>query len=80
MESTALIGQCCEKRVLWMNTKYKYEFSAEVIAKDIVRLTNQVWKLIPMKEHEEDWQKQLDTVVIEIAGLGQVFCDYPQFL
>ena len=26
-----------------------------------------------MREHEEDWQKQLDTVLIEIAGLNEVF-------
>lgn len=26
-----------------------------------------------MKEHEEDWQKQLDTVVIEITGLNEIF-------
>ena len=38
-----------------------------------MRLTNQLWKLIPMKEHEEDWQKQLDTVVVEIIGLNEIF-------
>ena len=32
-----------------------------------------MWKLIPMREHEEDWQKQLDTVLIEIAGLNEIF-------
>ena len=26
-----------------------------------------------MKEHEEDWQKQLDTVVVEITGLNEIF-------
>ena len=25
-----------------------------------------------MKEHEEDWQKQLDTVILEITGLNEV--------
>jgi hypothetical protein len=38
-----------------------------------MRLTNQLWKLIPMKEHEEDWEKQLDTVVLEITGLKEIF-------
>ena len=40
--------------------------------KNVMRLTNQLWKLIPMKEHEEDWQKQLDTVILEITGLNEV--------
>lgn len=41
--------------------------------KNVMRLTNQLWKLIPMKEHEEDWKKQLDTVVLEITGLKEIF-------
>ena len=33
-----------------------------------------------MREHEEDWEKQLDTVIIEIAGLNEIFIYEPQFL
>ena len=32
-----------------------------------------------MREHEEDWPKQLDTVILEIAGLNEIFIG-PQFL
>jgi hypothetical protein len=39
-----------------MMTKYEFEFSNEQIDKNIQRLTNQMWKLIPMRENEEDWQ------------------------
>lgn len=45
----------------------------EDIKKNAQRLTNQLWKLIPMREHEEDWQKQLDTVLLEIVGLNEIF-------
>ena len=45
----------------------------------MARLTNQLWKLIPMREHEEDWLKQLDTVILEIAGMHEVFMT-PHFL
>jgi hypothetical protein len=45
-----------------------------------MRLTNQLWKLIPMKEHEEDWQKQLDTVIIEITGLNEILILTPKLL
>lgn len=57
-----------------------FDFPKEVIAKDVMRLINQIWKLIPMREHEEDWKKQLDTVIIEIAGLNEIFILEPQFL
>lgn len=26
-----------------------------------------------MRENEEDWQKQLDTVIIEIVGIEEIF-------
>lgn len=61
-------------------TKYLFNFPNEVIEKNITRLTNQMWKLIPMCENNEDWKKQLNTVTIEIAGLNEIFILEPQFL
>lgn len=63
-----------------MIDKYSLNFPNEVISKNIIRLTNQIWKLIPMREHEEEWEKQLDTVILEIAGLNEIFILEPQFL
>lgn len=56
-------------------TEYNISFSTEVIERNVRRLTNQLWKLIPMYEHGEDWQKQLDTVLIEIVGMSEIFDD-----
>lgn len=53
--------------------KYNLNLTLEDIDKNTRRLTNQLWKLIPMREHEEDWTKQLDTVILEIAGLNELF-------
>ena len=41
-----------------------------IIQADINRLTNQLWKLIPMRENEEDWGAHLETLIIELAGLN----------
>ena len=71
MEYINLIGLYSQRTVLL--TKYGFDFSVEIIDKNVRRLTNQLWKLIPMREHEEDWKKQLETVVLEIAGLGEIF-------
>ena len=65
--------------MLQLLDKYNINFSEEDIMKNVHRLTNQLWKLIPMGEHDEDWQKQLDTVTIEIAGLNEIFVG-PYFL
>lgn len=59
--------------------KYEIEFSKETIQKTVRRLTNQLWKLIPMRENDEDWYKQLQTVTLEIAGLNELFIS-PIFL
>lgn len=61
------------ERTVPLNNKYNIEIRQEDIRKNVQRLTNQLWKLIPMREHEEDWMKQLDTVILEIAGLNEIF-------
>ena len=63
-----------------MITNYEIDFSIDTINTNIKRLTNQLWKLIPMRENNEDWNKQLITVIIEIAGLSNIFIAVPQFL
>ena len=61
-------------------TKYSFDFSKESIDKNIGRLTNQLWKLIPMRENNENWQKQLNTVILEITGMNEIFYSTPGFL
>ena len=60
-----------------MIDNYGIDITSESIERNITRLTNQIWKLIPMKENNEDWEKQLDTVNLEIAGLGVMFASKP---
>lgn len=48
------------------------EIPEQVIVSDINRLTNQMWKLIPMRENEENWPSQLSSLIIELAGLNQL--------
>ena len=33
-----------------------------------------------MRENDEDWKKQLNTVILEIAGLNEIFILTPSFL
>ena len=53
-------------------TKYNIDISEQDFNRNINRLTNQLWKLIPMREHEEDWVGQLDTVLVELVGLSEM--------
>lgn len=63
-----------------METKYGFVFNKEEINKEVIRLTNQIWKLIPMKENKEPWNKQLETVIVNIAGKSEIFPHNSQFL
>lgn len=55
-------------------TKYEsISFEESNVISDIKRLINQVWKLIPMKENNENWKKQIVQVLVETAGLQELF-------
>lgn len=53
--------------------KYDINLTNEDIVCNNRRLTNQLWKLIPMRENGEDWIKQIDTVILEFVGLNEIF-------
>lgn len=61
-------------------TKYNFEISTANITVDINRLTNQLWKLIPMRENDESWESQLETVIIELVGLNKLLNIDEQYL
>lgn len=63
-----------------MITYYGQEYDIEIIRTDLRRLVNQIWKLLPMRENEENWQKQLNTVLNELHGLHKLFGDQLDFL
>ena len=63
-----------------MVNKYNIDFSKEEIKDEVIRLTNQLWKLIPMWENNEDWNKQLESVIIDIAGKDEIFLHDSHFL
>lgn len=63
-----------------VENKYDIKIREEDCNKNVQRLTNQLWKLIPMREHEENWNKQLETVINEIVGFSAIFNAEPLYL
>ena len=63
-----------------METKYGFDVSEEILLANKKRLINQLWKILPMRENEENWKKQLQTVIDEIVGLNKVFSKELNFL
>ena len=73
MDKFNLIGAFSQEVLAMLDNKYDFDFSSASIIADINRLTNQLWKLIPMRENNENWIGQLDTVLIELTGLNEIF-------
>ena len=66
-----LTGHVCG-RVVPLIDKYGINFPAKVCEEDKIRLINQLWKLVPMREHGEDWERHLYTVIEELTGLVKI--------
>ena len=56
-----------------MKLKYNISFSDDIIDKDIKRIINQIYKLLPLREEGEDWKKPLQTIIEQLVGLQRLF-------
>ena len=65
-----------------MELKYGIELDYEVIANKFQRFTNEIYKLLPSREEGLDWEKPLETIIQELAGLRRLLvgCDDRLFL
>lgn len=55
--------------------KYNLEISSDAIVTNMQRLINQIYKLLPIREEGADWQKPLETIIEELAGMSSLFFD-----
>jgi hypothetical protein len=63
-----------------IKTNLGFSFNMATITANINQLTNQIWKLIPMKENNENWQGHLNSLILEVSGLGEIFVDNVKYL
>lgn len=59
-----------------MVIKYNSRIDNEAIIKNIDRLTNQIFKLLPSREEGGDWKIPLENIIIELAGMDQLLLDH----
>ena len=63
-----------------MEIKYDVCIDNEAIKINLKRLTNQVYKLLPIWEEASDWRKPLASIIEEFAGMSELFLDHHEFL
>ena len=52
----------------------------EAIIENLKKLTNQIYKLLPNREENIDWQTPLNTIVEEISGMDKLLSEYHEIL
>ena len=55
-----------------MVIKYNAEFENEAIGKNLERIINLTFKLLPNREEGNDWETPLQNLTIEIAGMANL--------
>lgn len=49
--------------------------SNEAVLSNLNRITNQIYKLLPSREEGIDWEKPLQTLIIELTGMNNLLAD-----
>ena len=55
--------------------KYNLEFDKNAVIKNIDRITNQIFKLLPNREEGGDWETPLQNLIYEITGMKELWID-----
>ena len=58
-----------------VTNKHNIKLKESTFNSNVDRLTNQIWKLIPMRENGEDWEFHLENVILELVGLHNTIID-----
>ena len=58
-----------------MVIKYNIEINNEAIVKNIDRITNQIFKLLPSREEGGEWRIPLQNLIIEVSGMNELLID-----
>ena len=55
-----------------MVIKYNCNVTKEAVKNTITRLTNQIYKVLPLKEEKKDWKTSLNNTIFELVGLDSL--------
>lgn len=56
-----------------VNASNELQFDTKVFNRNITRLINQVYKILPLREESQDWKAPLKSCILEIRGLNELF-------
>ena len=56
-----------------MISVYNIDIDDKAIDKNLIRLQSQIFKLLPMREENQEWGKPLETIILELLGMQGLF-------
>lgn len=59
-----------------MIIKYNTNIDTMAIKQNIGRITNLIFKLLPVREEGGDWQTTLQNLIIELSGMNELLSDH----
>lgn len=59
---------------------YNIEFSNDAVISNLKRLINQIYKLLPCREENTDWETPLDTIIEELLGMSKLIPEQHELL
>ena len=59
-----------------MVIKYNVDIQKDAVVKNIDRITNQIFKLLPSREEGSDWQTPLKNLIYEVAGMAELLSEH----
>lgn len=63
-----------------METKYGMHIDEIDFELYLISLKNKIYKLLPLKEEKLEWDKYLNTILVELSGLNSLFPNQPLLL
>ena len=63
-----------------MTTKYGHDIQDSTINEYLHKLKNQIFKLLPLREEDSEWEKWLETLIIETTGVNELFSNKIDFI
>lgn len=63
-----------------MRIKYGVIINDDSVQRNLKRLTNQIYKILPEREEELDWRSPLNTIILELAGMDRLLVDQHDIL
>lgn len=62
-----------------MVLKYDVDIDRNNIDRHINKITNLIYKLLPIREEGKDWKPLLNNLIIELVGMDRILLDHTDF-